>query len=96
MAVDEKESCHRMYLEIELCSLLFFLQTAVTAGLLHSEEREYIVWSLFFLQVCKERDRSLCFFSVNLQITCYGAFLSGFIGASRSLEDKPFPLTESH
>lgn len=52
--------------------------SCITASLLHSEEREYIVWSLFFLQVCRERDQSLCFFSVNLQVICSGAFLSGF------------------
>lgn len=66
MTIDQTELCHGLYLELELCSLLLFLQTEVTAGSLHSEEREHIVQSLFFLQVCKGRDRSLCFFQCKL------------------------------
>lgn len=99
MTIDQTELCHGLYLELELCSLLLFLQTEVTAGSLHSEEREHIAQSLFFLQVCKGRDRSLCFFSVNLLVICSGAFLSGFIGANRSQEEKLFPLkslTDEH
>lgn len=52
--------------------------SCITVSLLHSEKRSYIVWSLFFLQGCRERDQSLHFFSVNLQVICSGAFLARF------------------
>jgi len=39
MTVEQTELCCGLYLELELCSLLLFMQTAVTAGSLHSEER---------------------------------------------------------
>lgn len=67
--------------QTELCHGILSLtrqSPVVPASLLHSEKREYIVWSLFFLQVCRERYQSLRFFSVNLQVICSGAFLSGF------------------
>lgn len=85
--------CHGLYLE--LCNLQV-LWIAVIADSLHSEERVYIVRSSFFLQVSKERDQSLCFFSVHFQVMCSGAYLSGFTEANRSQEEKPFPLTETH
>lgn len=50
------------------------------------------MWSLFLVQVCKERDQTLCFFGVNLQVICLGALLSVFIRANTSHEKKLFPL----
>lgn len=93
MTVDGTALCHGLYLE--LCNLKA-LWTAVIADSLHSEERVYIVWSSFFLQVNNEKDHSLCFFSVNFQVMCSGAYPSGFTEANRSQEEKPFPLMESH
>lgn len=79
MTVDRIALCHGLYLELCRPQVLW---TAVIADSLHSEERVCIVWSSFFLQVNKERDQSLCFFSVNIQVICSGAYLSGFIEAN--------------
>lgn len=69
MTVDGTALCHGLYLE--LCNLKA-LWTAVIADSLHSEERVYIVWSSFFLQVNNKKDHSLCFFSVNFQVVLRG------------------------